>query len=131
MSRNATQSFVAGAYRNATEITFNNATNQRIAIYLSNLSLELSQHEVELQDIRVVLTDLHVLESETWKEIESVNKRRRIDRSKCTRTSVISTFDPVYRTETGPILSDLETLFNRCDEMRQPMLAFDLDCARA
>ena len=105
------------------EITFNKSTNQRIATYLSNLSLELSERKVELQDIRTVLTDLRLLESETWKEIESVDQRRRIDQSKCSRTGVISTFEPVYRTETGSILSDLETLFNRCDEMRRAIIS--------
>jgi hypothetical protein len=104
------------------EFTFNKSTNQRIAIYLSNLSLEIVQHEVKLRDIGTVLTDLDLLESETQKEIESVNQRRHRDQSKCTRTGVISTFKSVYRTETGLLLSDLETLFNRCDEMQQVII---------
>jgi hypothetical protein len=105
------------------EITFNNATNQRTAIYLSNLSLEISWLEEKLRDIRTVLTELNLLESETRQDIESVNQRRLIDRNRCAKTGVVSEFEPVFHgTDTGATLHDLETLFNRCKEMRQAII---------
>jgi hypothetical protein len=51
--------------------------------------------------------------------IESANERRRTDHSKCTKTGVISTFEPVYTTETVPVLKDIEIISKRCEDMLQ------------